>query len=502
MKDPVKLIKDAVANITNAINNESMNPQAAATKVAKEMGLSVNFIKRASEAVNVALTYNHFKNNPKTRDCDFDIIDAGKIAAEIFNQPYRTENQKKAESFRTCADFESPDFERFLSNKKFQEQYRTIKTASVDDVLNTDESEFNCLWQDMTNFRDLWERREFDAKVACLNNERAISSTFASLISEFNKGEGYHTPFEEFEKQAYSKFKDSAIPYLDLMAEVLNIQKRGEHDDKYWAFDDCKELKKLAKVIELAPEMQDAISQLKQAEETCKSIQCDITDLRKKMHAVKVKANSAQVPATATPFCDKLDDKKEASFYEPIKPTDPVAEKAKKRLDEINKKKVAEACPEEEAKYLTTSQQCNLPPVLKSKIVNAKKKIAEFNELYKAAGLMDYAQETFSGESKPVSKIPSASPLNNLDRKLLLQELIVTDPILSVDPKKTVDAYQQFLRVAPELSMEKEIVRSQLRQMVSGQSLSAFDADQLIKANTDFVKQKMIAEGTLLPKIT
>jgi len=77
----------------------------------------------------------------------------------------------------------------------------------------------------------------------------------------------------------------------------------------------------------------------------------------------------------------------------------------------------------------------------------------------------------------------------NRSRALLLQDLITTDPVINKFPThKVVDAYQQMLRIAPELSSEKEITRAYLRQAGASQALSPFEAGELLKANTALFK--------------
>lgn len=86
--------------------------------------------------------------------------------------------------------------------------------------------------------------------------------------------------------------------------------------------------------------------------------------------------------------------------------------------------------------------------------------------------------------------------MDDINRTTLLQELIMTDPILKhQDPKKVIQAYQQILRLAPHLAMEKEVVRSLLRSMTAAQSLGTMEANQLIEGNTSYLKQHQMLHG-------
>jgi len=91
--------------------------------------------------------------------------------------------------------------------------------------------------------------------------------------------------------------------------------------------------------------------------------------------------------------------------------------------------------------------------------------------------------------------------LDNMERKLILQELLLTDPILSkINPAKVARAYEQLLRLAPQLSKEKEIVRAELRGMVASQALSKYDADLMTKLDTDMMKNRIGSQAFMSGK--
>ena len=86
--------------------------------------------------------------------------------------------------------------------------------------------------------------------------------------------------------------------------------------------------------------------------------------------------------------------------------------------------------------------------------------------------------------------------LDNMERKLLLQELMMTDPILSrANPAKVARAFEQILRLSPEISKEKEVVRAELRAMVSTQALSKYDADLMSKLDTTMLKRRVLTQA-------
>jgi hypothetical protein len=62
--------------------------------------------------------------------------------------------------------------------------------------------------------------------------------------------------------------------------------------------------------------------------------------------------------------------------------------------------------------------------------------------------------------------------LRNMQRKLIIEDLVVNDPVLSNgDPQVVITAYQTLVNVAPEVSLNKEIVRSMLRTSINTAAL-------------------------------
>ena len=116
--------------------------------------------------------------------------------------------------------------------------------------------------------------------------------------------------------------------------------------------------------------------------------------------------------------------------------------------------------------------------------------------------LSDIAQspltDTVHNAFKRPETVSSPKPnltLDNMERKLLLQELMMTDPILSkINPAKVARAFEQILRLSPEISKEKEVVRAELRAMVSTQALSKYDAELMSKLDMGMLKRRVATQ--------
>lgn len=66
--------------------------------------------------------------------------------------------------------------------------------------------------------------------------------------------------------------------------------------------------------------------------------------------------------------------------------------------------------------------------------------------------------------------------MRNVQRQAMLESMLVRDPVLrSADPTLTAQAYASLIRVAPEVSLNQEVVRSVLRQAVQSSGISPYD---------------------------
>ena len=120
-------------------------------------------------------------------------------------------------------------------------------------------------------------------------------------------------------------------------------------------------------------------------------------------------------------------------------------------------------------------------------------------EINKEAGLLDTLSGLFENDKKEQQKKPSHGAneeMQNFERQALLQELLITDPILSKEsPHKVIAAYEQIVRIAPAASLSKDTVRALLRQLVAGQAMAPHSANQMVEFSLNLMKQKAMEQG-------
>lgn len=90
-----------------------------------------------------------------------------------------------------------------------------------------------------------------------------------------------------------------------------------------------------------------------------------------------------------------------------------------------------------------------------------------------------------------------AKTIANHERSALLADLMSTDPIIQeADPRQVSAVYKSIIMSSPKLSLNKEVVRSVLRQAVNSIALSPADSQTLAK-----IEESMAKSNALVNKV-
>ena len=481
MEEPNILVKTALNDAVQKVN-EGLSPSAALKKVAEELDLNPNYIQRTGEALNVALHYKHFKT-ASDRSSDFDIADIPKVIEDVFSKPLKTASEYASEQFSTFDTNESVfNYARMYSNPLYKKAYLEITEGS--EAYTSYPPTFNTVYEKSSNYIKKLAQQSDEAEVAKVAAELELNSIFSTLCDEFRKEAAYRTSFDEFESQVYSTHGENAVPYLDLIHKTAGISEdRGVHDSGYIMFSPCKEASMFSSLLDAASKL---IEVEKVASEALDNLNYEAAYLKECRTSIG-KAAYAQKSAE-TEKSEKEESSEQEEKEEEQEPTDPVLQEIKKKASGIIESEVFQ------------------DPVLKE----AMQKEAFLGGLAGAFGMgkllsgpmhefaTEQVSESFSEgfkHSLPGGHKPNLT-LDNMERKLLLQELMLTDPILSkVNPQKVARAFEQLLRLSPEISKEKEVVRAELRAMVASQALSKYDADLMTKLDVGMLKRRAAAHG-------
>jgi hypothetical protein len=485
MEEPNILIKSALHEAVLKVN-EGMSPTSALKKVANDLDLNPNYIQRTGEALNVALHYKHFKT-ASDRSAEFEIADIAKAIEDNFSHTEKTAAEYASEQFISDESSDTVfNYNRMLSNPQYKQAFLEISGAK--ETHESYPTTFNTVYEKSANYIQKLTKQAEQAEVNKVAAEISLNSNFSELASEFRKDAGHRTSFEEFESQVYAAHGEAASPYIDLLHKTsCSHEERGVHDSKYITFNQCKEAALFDNFIKSA---ETFIATQKEAEEIAESLAFESSYL-KDVHKLLGKQSAAECPkcgcqignpkkgCTCSHDIEKKAEKEddESDYNEEQEPEDPVMAKIKKKASSL-------------AEEASTSTR---DPVL----AEAMEKEA-FGGLGFGKMLGDLLHapvaESFSSSFKPELKKPNLT-LDNMERKLLLQELMITDPILSkINPAKVARAFEQLLRLSPEISKEKEVVRAELRAMAASQALSTHDADLMSKLDLNMLKRRAATE--------
>ena len=306
--------------------------------------------------------------------------------------------------------------------------------------------------------------------------------SFSTLAQEFRKEAAARVSFEEFESQVFSKHGSSALPYLDLLHKTSCAkEERGVHDSSYIMFNPSKQAMLFDDLMDAAAAF---IETEKRAQEARETLKFESGYLREALNILGKKAEDKKEEILAETKETKEEENQEKSEPEE---EDPVMLEVKKKASDTN--------------YIVGGSQSEDPVLEEVLQKQAFAGLGGFGGLGNfVSDLVNPAvSEAFADSVKAPTPLDIERPnqtLANMERKLLLQELIITDPILSkINPAKVARAYEQLLRLSPQISKEKEVVRAELRAMVSSQALSKFDADLFAKTDASMLKRQV---GTTL----
>ena len=479
MEEPNILIKTALSDAVRHVN-EGMTPTDALKKVANDLDLNPNYIQRTGEALNVALHYKHFKT-ASDRSSDFDIADIPKAVQETFTLTDKTAGQYEAEHFSVSdANTTVFNYNRAISNPVYKQAFLEISGAK-----ETHEAfpiTFDKVYEKSANYIEKLAKAVDAAEVEKFASELALNDKFASITDHFRKDSGYRTTFEEFESQVFSKHGSTALPYLDLIYKTSAVkEERGVHDSGYTMFEPCKEAAMFDSLMEAAGRLIESEKTATQAQDDLNFESSYITEARHALGALS-KKQAAEDNCEAKE--EKEEEKSEASEKEEAD-EDPVISEIKKKASELDQSFNS-------SDPVLEQMQAKLAEKALEKEAFGGKSLSELAY----TPVADAFASAFGTSQRPQARNTKPNlTLDNMERKLLLQELLMTDPILSkANPAKVVRAFEQLLRLSPEISKEKEVVRAELRAMVASQALSKFDADLMAKTDIGLLKRRIATQ--------
>jgi len=504
MEEPNILIKTALQDAVQKVN-EGMSPTAALQKVSSDLDLNPNFIQRTGEALNVALHYKHFKT-ASDRSTDFEIADIPSVIQKNFSLSEKSAAETVASLFPEPTQNDTVfNYTRMLNNPQYKRAFLEISGAT--ETHDSFPVTLDRLLDKSANYVQRLSKELEQAEVTKVAAEIELNDTFSSLCDEFKKDAAYRTAFEEFESQTFAKHGSASLPYIDLIYKAARLsEERGVHDSAYMMFSPCKEAQLFDRLMHAGAQM---VSAEKQASETLDNFNFESSFLKECSRMLGKKADLSAIKEKEEPEEteeageEEETEEKEESGEKEESSTEEASEEEEGKEDEKAEPSdedpvMAEVKKKVSDKNYSVAKKYTKDPVLEEAM--QKEAFFQFRNIAKFMGgavhdlAQDQASQAFSAGFKhtPHNPVKPNLTLENMERKLLLQELMMTDTILSkVNPVKVARAFEQLMRLSPEISKEKEVVRAELRAMVASQALSKYDADLMTKLDTGMLKRRV-----------
>ena len=429
--------------------NSGSNPNEAIAKAASAADFNAEQTRRLCETFNTARTLYHFERHPTEKSAAFDLADADEVLAKL----YRPAAAKKATTGL-------PDYAEY-EIREVNARDGELVDASADlfpkaaEALPTVEAQAERLYRITNTFRQVSDEAVSDADKADIVAAQDLQKLAYIIVQDFDwAGADKFARFSQL--FADNEFKPVWTKLAELLPERIKLTEEdmvkvgrvfsdadlAQHKELFthakWLMEESASIRAAGATFQKeATDVEQAFMDI-----VCPGAQVDDVDsiLNFSKEAQTTLGYKQPKPLTRYTVGELLDDNPSDSTLdvkEQQRPFGSAALEAASAASSAASKGVGDAA----GKYISSGME----KMIKDPIVRENKKITE--------------------------------RLKNRQREVLLQDLIVSDPVLGeADPKLVANAYMSVMQIAPEVSLNKEVVRSILRQAVHATSISPYDA--------------------------
>jgi hypothetical protein len=420
--------------------NSGSTPDEAVCKAASAHEFNSDQTDRLVETLNTAITINQYKQ-ASDRTASFPLAHKDKVAAMMLDaDKVLGKEEKTAEVNHIYFDYSKPAYDYIAHEDD------VIEKAAENEEKTTGLSRDNLAYLLVNRMKLVKNAADFAANIAGMMKSDLVSQLYG--LAETVKKAGV---------TKYARFK-AATEHSDITKELDKVLpfefKEAECRDSFIDDSDLGDLEKTA------AEMAETLHSMK-----------DLRSQADSMHKQAEKMESEiSVAFTGEPT-------EEESFLGLFKKADAKDDK----IDEL------------------TQKLKDLALLNKENNDSYKKKLKEYEKRLKdekpnALSYVAYGKNPLADLEgigvKPVSQLDALffkdrskenderkRTAENLRRSLMLQRLMVTDPIISeADPDTVASTYQSLVQTSPHVANNEEVVRAVLRQAVNSVAISPFDA--------------------------
>jgi hypothetical protein len=440
--------------------NSGLDDNASVVKAASDFDFNKDQTLRLMETYNTAKTIDFFKK-AEDRSQSFSTAEAEKVLPAIFSDDA---------VLKAAAPAEYPDYDFYEES----DGYSCKKASGID------------LPDEPTEFHD--------------DSMESLSHRAMSQINELKKTAQYFDDQKNLMGELYDRFlqkiattlkpgylEEHEFPKAEVALHIL-FKEAGDHIAE-----------------ELTAYIPKDVRRATDIEKSAKICSYDmenptVTALLKKAH--EARGHWSQFAALSTQYAKEAADYEEGFLKASSLETEETA--AYREIGEIftpgflgGLKSSAESKTEETYSSPFASMAGSAANTIEGGLNVADKVIGPAaDKAMKSVGLpkVDVAAALKAPRERESKKI--GNKMKNLQRQLILEELITTDPVLKgEEPESVSRAYQTLIQVAPEISLNREVARSILRQSVQSVAVSPFDAKSWADLESEI--RKRVRQGSV-----
>lgn len=426
--------------------NQDNDPNAAIVKAAKDNEFNADQTTRLVEMFNTARTLYHYKS-AADRAASFSLASVDEVLPSLFSVA------------PACISKEAHDYtgygerERNYHEQELMDKAAAVMPVPVDGSLTMDAVSTQAM-KAVRSLRQTAKIAEDESRIASHNAAR----TLIKLADMFARSSNKPEMEDQYARLVLSHKDGEWAPVIDKLAEFVPVRHKAsqlvmEKHARTIVFDD----RDLAPHLELMKEARDWMQA--EAELLAASGQ-----FSKEADDFERSYLTELLPFFHSPVVDSL-----ASFIRPeiVKAAQTTSETKYKTTNLYG-----------EPVDISTKKQYGddgkpQPGITDSigglMAEGAKKPVTDFLN----TGIERAFTEPVARENKALSE-----RLKNVQRQIMLQDLLVNDPVLAEEAPETVaEAYNAILQLVPEVAGNKEVVRAVLRQTVHSVAVSPYDAE-------------------------
>jgi len=438
-------LRDEILPKTVDYYNSGMDINSSIVKAAADFNLNVDQTDRLVETMNTARVIAHYEKNAEDRTSNCDIADKNEVHRMLFED--RTE--KKASFGDTEYDYSAYGFDE----SDYRKAAHMEKAASEEKRPKaTDGFTRKQVVDRVVKYASELEGRRRFAEEREAMSQSLIASRLDKVARMLSSGYEPEARYAIFKAAAAKKFP-SAVREIDKVLRPDLIKSAGPHlkaINRSNVFDDSG----VRVEVEMAKQIESdlkKVAELHSLVELVASRESEAKRLIADYHRVEKEAAAPNPPFPPPP--------------QPNGGGDDDKDSKKDKDDPWLGKGVSGTWKATKAG-------------LKAGIPEAPAGVKEIWNYLQGGGISsEKIDKAIGGSDKKDSKIKNY--VDNVIRSSIISDLYANDPVLSeADPEAVTSAYQNLVDVAPQASLNKEIVRAVLRQSVNSVAVSPFDAKQ------------------------